>query len=113
MGLTIQEKKIFKLMNDQIERQRKMIADKHELLMATFEEVKRLKINHKSIYFSWLTVILLVLVSEIFLDPFIEHLAYDNVLSLAVKVLIACLFKPIDGMYESMLWKRTLKKVGQ
>jgi tetratricopeptide (TPR) repeat protein len=106
-----QEKKIFKLMNEQIERQRKMIADKHDQLMATFEEVKRLKINRKSIYFSWLTVILLVLVSEVFLDPLIEHLAYDNLLSLAVKVLIACLFKPIDGIYEGILWNRTIKKV--
>jgi tetratricopeptide (TPR) repeat protein len=108
-----QEKKIFKLMNEQIERQRKMIADKHEQLTATFEEVKRLKINRKSIYFSWLTVILLVLVSEIFLDPWIEHLSYDNVLSLAVKVLIACLFKPIDGLYEGILWNRTMKKVAR
>jgi len=106
-----QEKKIFKMMNEQIERQRKMIADKHEQLMATFAEVKRLKINRKSIYFSWMTVIILVLVSEIFLDPWIEHLAYNNILSLAVKVLIACLFKPIDGIYEGMLWRRTMKKV--
>lgn len=106
-----QEKKIFKLMNEQIERQRKMIAEKHEQLTATFEEVKRLKINRKSIYFSWMTVILLVLVSEVILDPLIEHLAYDNLLSLAVKVLIACLFKPIDGIYESILWNRAIKKV--
>ena len=108
-----QERKIFKLKNEQIEKQRKIIADKHSQLMATFDEVKRLKINRKSIYFSWITVILLVLVSEIFLDPMIEHLAYDNFLSLAVKVAIACLFKPIDGMYESILWNRAIKKVEQ
>ena len=106
-----QERKIFRLKNEQIEKQRKIIADKHSQLMATFDEVKRLKINRKSIYFSWMTVIILVLISEMILDPWIEHLSYDNILSLGVKVLIACLFKPIDGMYESILWNRTIRKV--
>jgi tetratricopeptide (TPR) repeat protein len=106
-----QERRIFKLKNEQIEKQRKVIADKHSQLMATFDEVRRLKINRKSIYFSWMTVILLVLISEIFLDPWIEHLSYDNFISLSVKVLIACLFKPIDGMYEKILWDRAMGKV--
>jgi hypothetical protein len=55
--------------------------------------------------------VLLVLPSLWSLTPMIEHLSYNNVLSLAVKVLIACLFKPIDGIYESILWNRTIKKV--
>lgn len=106
-----QERKIFKLKNEQIEKQKKIISDKHNQLMATFDEIKRLKINRKAVFFSWVTVIVLVLISEIFLDPLIENYAYNNILSLLVKVLIALLFKPIDGLYEKILLDKALKKV--
>jgi hypothetical protein len=79
--------------------------------MATFEEVKKLKINRKATLFSWLTVIILVLISETFLDPLIEDYAYDTALSLLVKIGIALLFKPIDGIYEKILWKKVINKV--
>jgi tetratricopeptide (TPR) repeat protein len=109
---TEQERKIFKLKNEQIEKQKKIISDKHSQLMATFDEIKKLKIDRRANLFSWVTVIGLVLLSEMFLDPLIENLAYDTLLSLVVKVFIALLFKPIDGMYERILWNKTLKKVG-
>jgi hypothetical protein len=52
------------------------------------------------------------LVSEIFIDPFIEnYYSYNIAISLAVKIGIALLFKPIDGMYESILWNKTIKKI--
>jgi tetratricopeptide (TPR) repeat protein len=106
-----QERNILKFKNEQIEKQRQVISDKHNQLAATFEEIKRLKVNRKAVVFSWITIIILVLISEMILDPFIENYAYNNILSLLVKVLIALLFKPIDGLYEKVLWNRTLKKV--
>jgi tetratricopeptide (TPR) repeat protein len=105
------ERNIFKFKNEQIEAQKKIITDKHNELAQTFEEIKRLKVNKKAAFFSWTTIIFLVIVTEVFLDPLIESYSYDNLISLMVKVLIAMLFKPIDGLYEKMLWERTIKKV--
>jgi tetratricopeptide (TPR) repeat protein len=106
-----QERNILKFKNEQIERQRKEISDKHAQLAATFEEIKRLKVDRKAAVFSWITIIILVIISELFIDPLIDNYAYNNILSLLVKVAIALLFKPIDGRYENILWKRTMKKV--
>lgn len=106
-----QERKIFKFKNEQIEKQKQIIADKHEQLAATFEEIKRLKVDRKAALFSWATIIILVVISEVFIDPLIENHSYNTLLSLMVKVAIALLFKPLDGLYENLLWKRTLRKV--
>jgi len=106
-----QERNIFKLKNEQIEKQKKVITEKHDQLMATFDEIKRLKIDRRADFFSWVTVIALVLISEIFIDPLIENYAYNNLWSLAIKVFIALLFKPLDGMYEKILMDKALKKV--
>jgi tetratricopeptide (TPR) repeat protein len=106
-----QEKNILKLKNEQIEKQKKIIQEKHQQLSATLEEIKQLKINRKAMLFSWITVIALVLVSEIFIDPIIENYSYNIAISLLVKTGIALLFKPIDGMYESILWSKTIKKI--
>ena len=103
--------KILKLKNEQIERQKKIIQDKHQQLTTTFEQIKQLKINRKAVFFSWLTVIVLVLTSEMFLDPFIENYSYNTLISLLVKIGIALLFKPLDGLYEKILWERTIRKV--
>ena len=105
-----QERNIFKFKNAQIERQKQIISEKHRELAVTLEEIKRLKVNQRAAVFSWTTIIILVIVTELFLDPFIDNYAYNNFISLTVKVLIACLFKPLDGLYEKMLWKRTLRK---
>lgn len=106
-----QERNIFKYKNEQIEKQRQMISDKHKQLASTFEEIKRLKVNRKAMIFSLATIIILVILSELVLDPFIENHTYNNLISLSAKVGIALLFKPLDGMYENILWGKTLKKV--
>lgn len=106
-----QERNIFKFKNRQIEKQKQIIADKHLQLTETFSEIKRLKVNRKAALFSWITIVLLVIISEVLIDPLIENYAYDNILSLLLKVGIALLFKPIDGLYENILWKRTLRGV--
>jgi tetratricopeptide (TPR) repeat protein len=106
-----QEKNILKLKNEQIESQRKIISEKHQQLAATLDEIKQLKINRKAMIFSWTTVIVLVLISEVFIDPLIENYAYNTIISLLIKVGIALLIKPFDGLYESILWNRTMKKI--
>ena len=107
-----QERNIFKFKNALIEKQKKVISEKHKQLAGTVEEIKRLKVNRRAAIFSWITIIILVVISELFLDPLIENYAYNNLLSLLVKVLIALMFKPIDGLYEKILWQRALNKRG-
>jgi tetratricopeptide (TPR) repeat protein len=103
-----QERNIFKFKNKQIEKQKQIIDDKHRQLTDTFNEIKRLKVNRKAALFSWITIIILVVISELFIDPLIENYSYNTILSLLLKVGIALLFKPIDGMYENILWKRAI-----
>jgi tetratricopeptide (TPR) repeat protein len=104
-----QERNIFKFKNKQIEKQKQTIADKHQQLTETFNEIKRLKVNRKAALFSWITIIILVVISELLIDPLIENYSYNTLLSLLLKVGIALLFKPLDGLYENILWKRTLR----
>lgn len=108
-----QEKNILKIKNEQIDNQKKIIQEKHRQLAETFEEIKQLKINRKAVFFSWVTVIVLVLVSEMFIDPLIENYAYNNLISLFIKICIALLFKPLDGLYESILWNKTIQKANE
>lgn len=104
-----QERNIFKFKNKQIEKQKQIIADKHQQLTETFNEIKRLKVNRKAALFSWITIIILVVISELLIDPLIENYSYNTLLSLLLKVGIALLFKPLDGLYENILWKRTMR----
>ncbi len=67
----------------------------------------RLKINHRSVIFSILTIAALVLLTEIYFDPLIEEYAYNNYISLAAKIGVALLFKPLEGLYEKLLLKRS------
>lgn len=92
---------------DQISEQKQQIEDKNVQLKNTLDEVVRLKINHRSVIFSIVTVATLVLLTEIYFDPLIEEYAYNNYISLAAKITVALLFKPFEGLYEKILLKRS------
>lgn len=106
-----QERNILKYKNEQIESQRREIEEKHRQLSETLDQVKRLKVNRKAVIFSLVTIAVLVIISELFLDPIIEDYSYNTMISLSVKVGIALLFKPIDGLYANLLWRRTLQEM--
>ncbi|MBD78953.1 MAG: hypothetical protein CL840_08550 [Crocinitomicaceae bacterium] len=101
----------------QLEKQKTEISkqrDKVELinseLTATLDELARTKISRKSIIFSIGTIVFLVILTEAFFDPIIEKYAYNNYLSVGVKVGIALLLKPVESIYERILIKRALSK---
>ncbi len=101
-----QEKRIFKLKNTQIEQQRQELEKNNTLLRETLNEVARLKRSRKSIIFSVITALFLVLLTEILFDPVIESMANNQYLSLAVKGGIALLLKPMETFYERLLVKK-------
>lgn len=90
-----------------ISEQNQQIEHKNFQLKNTLDEVVRLKINHRSVIFSILTVALLVLLTEIYFDPLIDEYAYNTYISLAAKICVALLFKPFEGVYEKVLLKRS------
>ncbi|MDH5599308.1 MAG: tetratricopeptide repeat protein [Cyclobacteriaceae bacterium] len=101
-----QSRNIFKLKNNQIASQHEEIKIKHAQLKDTLNELAR-----KAMVFSIITVVTLVILTEVFLDPVIEEYSNNLYLSLGSKVLIAFLLKPIDTMYERILFKRAVKDV--
>ena len=104
-----QERKVFKLKNAQIERQRLRLADNNKVLSETLDELARVKRSRTSLFFSIGTAIVLVLLTEVFLDPVIDSVAYNQYISLGVKVLIALLLKPMESLYERILFRKALK----
>jgi membrane-associated HD superfamily phosphohydrolase len=95
--------------NDEISAQKIVVEEKNSLLSKTIDELAMVKRSRKSWIFSISTAIVLVLLTEIFLDPFIEEHSYNEFLSLAAKVLIALLLKPMETVYERVLYKKALK----
>lgn len=91
----------------QISQQKQEIEYKNVELKNTLDEVMRLKINHRSVIFSIVTVATLVLLTEIYFDPLIEEYAYNEYISLGAKIGVALLFKPFEGLYEKLLLKRS------
>lgn len=92
---------------NQISEQKQQIENKNAQLKNILDEVARLKINHRSVIFSIVTVAALVLLTEVYFDPLIEEYAYNTYISLAAKIGVALLFKPFEGLYEKILLKRS------
>lgn len=106
---TKQEHEIFRLKNRQIEEQKLQIEKQHDQLKETLDELAKVKTSRKSLFFSIGTAISLVILTEAFFDPLIDSYAYNVYISLAVKVLIALLLKPMDTFYERILLRRAMK----
>ena len=104
-----QEHNIFNLKNRQIEEQRKVVQEKNNMLKNALNELARVKTSRKSLVFSVLTAIILVFLTEVFLDPLIDSYAYNNYISLGVKIIIALMLKPMETFYERLLLRRALK----
>lgn len=104
-----QEHKIFRLKNKQIEHQRQQLQEKNIQLKDTLDELAKVKNSRKSLFFSIATAIVLVLLTEAFLDPLIESYAHSVYLSLGVKIIIALLLKPMESLYERILFRKAMK----
>ena len=105
-----QVKNIFQLKNRQIAQQHDEIELKHEQLKDTLDQLAKIKVSRRSLFFSIVTVVVLVMSTEIFLDPLIEKYSYNIYLSLGSKVLIAFLLKPIEGLYERLLFRKAVRE---
>ncbi|MDH5382866.1 MAG: hypothetical protein OEW75_18570 [Cyclobacteriaceae bacterium] len=103
-----QIKNIFQLKNKEIARQNQEIQDKNKELRNTLDELAKIKVSRRALFFSIITVVFLVIATEVFLDPFIEQYSGNNYLSLLSKIFIAFLLKPIDSLYERLMFRKAL-----
>ncbi len=123
-GLTLHQRTIhwdeeLKALSRKTDSQKKEILDKmqtvedqNEELSISVHQVIKARISRNSVLFSLITLIVLVLLTEGFVDPIIDHhFIHNEIISLTLKVLIALLFRPIEGLYEKILDHRSLKKV--
>lgn len=104
-----QSKNIFHLKNKLIEDQHQEIEQKHAKLKDTLHELARIKVSRRSLFFSVITLIVLVILTEVFLEPVIEEYSDNQYIGLSSKILIAFLLKPIDTVYERLLFRRAVK----
>lgn len=104
-----QNQNIFHIKNKLIADQHAEIEQKHVELKETLSELARIKVSRKAMFFSIITVVVLVILTEVFLEPMIEQYSMNEYISIASKILIAFLLKPIDTLYERLLFRRAYK----
>ena len=101
--------------NDKLNDLNEEIRDKNIQLEQTINDLAEAKIGRRATTFVFIFALSLFLVSEAFIEPWIETY-YDNFLiSLGIKGIIALSIKPIESLVERTLLKkeraRTLKAV--
>lgn len=105
-----QKRKIFNLKNIQIEKQKQLLESKNVQLKDTLNQLHEARNSKISLFYSIITAIFLVILSEAFLDPIIEAYSYNIYLSIGVKIIIALMLKPMESFYERILYKKAMKK---
>jgi len=100
--------------NDKLNDVNKEIQEKNIQLEQTINDLAEAKIGRRATTFVFIFALSLFLVSEAFIEPWIETY-YDNFfISLGIKGLIALSIKPIESLVERTLLKkaraRTLKE---
>lgn len=97
----------------ELAEQKLIVEERNIELKETLDELARVKISRKSIAFSVVTLIVLVAITEVFFDPWIDEHTYNNYISLSIKMAIALMLKPVESIYERLLISRTLNKSQQ
>ena len=105
-----QNKNIFGLKNKLIADQHREIEQKHSELKSTLSELANIKVSRKALIFTIITVVVLVILTEVFLEPIIEQYSMNEYINIGSKILIAFMLKPIDSLYERLLFRRAYRK---
>ncbi|OYT14422.1 MAG: hypothetical protein B7C24_18440 [Bacteroidetes bacterium 4572_77] len=86
------------------------LHDKNEELQNTIDDLVKAKVGRKATTIVFVFALLLFIISEAFLEPYIDSYANDLYLSLAIKAGIAMLIKPIEMIVETTMLKRARRK---
>lgn len=99
--------------NDKLNEVNIEVQEKNIQLEQTIKDLAEAKIGRRATTFVFIFAIVLFLISEAFIEPWIERYYKNFLVSLGIKGIIALLIKPIESLVERTLVKkareRTLK----
>ncbi len=99
--------------NDKLNLVNEEIKDKNVQLEKTINDLAEAKIGRRATTLVFIFTLILFIISEAFIEPWIEAYYKNFMVSLGVKGIIALLIKPLETMVEDFLVKkaraRTLK----
>ena len=106
-----QKRKIFNLKNNQIERQKQLLESQNVVLNQALQELKEARNSKISLFYSIITVIVLVVLSEAFIEPLIEQYSDNHYIGYGVKALMALMLKPLESLYDRILFRKAMRRV--
>lgn len=92
--------------NDELNLVNTEIQEKNIQLEQTINDLTEAKIGRRATTFVFIFALFLFLVSEAFIEPWIEKFYNDFYISLSIKGVIAFLIKPVEGLVERTLLKK-------
>lgn len=108
------QKKTERLLMDQknmIEEQKNDLEEKNKQLSTALREVARAKMGRKALLITFVLGIILFMLSEIVVDPFIEsYFEKSGTFVLGGKLFIALMLKPIEDTVKRSLFRSEVKK---
>ena len=106
-----QNEALLKEQNEEIERQKVIVEKKNKELSKTVNELARAKISRKSLSITLMVAIMLFVVSELLVDPYVEsYFVRSSELVLVGKLLIFLMLKPIEDTVRRSLFRSEVKK---
>lgn len=97
--------------NEKLNDVNKEIQEKNIQLEQTINDLAEAKVGRRATTFVFIFALALFLVSEVFIEPWIEDFFNSNFfVSLGMKGLIALLIKPIESLIERTLLKQARAK---
>lgn len=96
--------------NDKLNDVNQEIQEKNIQLEQTINDLAEAKVGRKATTFVFIFALALFLVSEVFIEPWIERFYNNFFVSLGMKGLIALLIKPIESLIERTLLKQARAK---
>ncbi|HET8860450.1 hypothetical protein [Marivirga sp.] len=99
-----------KKQSDEINKINDDLKVNNQLLQDTIDQLVKAKVGRKASSIVLLIAILLFIVSEGFLEPFVENRAGNEQVGFIFKLGIAVLLKPIDVLVERYMMRRALKQ---
>ncbi len=94
-----------------IERQNDVLEEKNKQLSTAFHEVARAKIGRKALLITFVLGVVLFMLSEIIVDPFIEsYFEKSGSFVLGGKLLIALMLKPIEETVRRRMFREEVRK---
>jgi len=99
-----------KKQSDEINKINDDLKVNNQLLQDTIDQLVKAKVGRKASSIVLLIAILLFIISEGVLEPFVEERVGDTSIGFIFKLGIAVLLKPIDVLVERYMMRRALKQ---